>query len=265
MLKKLMIALTICAVTCGMLSVFAPAEETPPAEAFCEETVDQKEESEKDEKTEKAEEPEESEKIEESEKAEEPEEPEGPGETEEPEKPEDPEETEEPEEPEEPEETEEPEEPEQSEEPEEPEESEEDPLADAEMLLQTETEADDSVKVTVSTQNLTWDIQRNVVKRVKLVWNTSRHDYDEVEDGKEINYCVTDDETKMITFTNESEFSICWETEYSGSLFSISSASGMLEAGESGSIGVTILTDNLDEYVEGTVDLGSLKLLFVKE
>ena len=66
MLKKLMIALTICAVTCGMLSVFAPAEETPPAEAFCEETVDQKEESEKGEKTEKAEEPEESEKIEES-------------------------------------------------------------------------------------------------------------------------------------------------------------------------------------------------------
>lgn len=131
--------------------------------------------------------------------------------------------------------------------------------------LTENTVRDDSVKVTVSTQNLTWDIQRNVVKRVKLVWNTSRHDYDEVEDGEEINYCVTDDETKMIAFTNESEFSICWETEYSGSLFSISSASGMLEAGESGSIGVTILTDNLDEYVEGTVDLGSLKLLFVKE
>ena len=39
----------------------------------------------------------------------------------------------------------------------------------------------------------------------------------------------------------------------------------MLEAGESGSIGVTILTDNLDEYVEGTVDLGSMKLVFVKK
>ncbi len=105
---------------------------------------------------------------------------------------------------------------------------------------------DENAKLSLTHENLTWDIQCIISRDIKRVWNTSAHRYDEIDLGEKISYIVADGSARGIGITNTGSVCAKWNASCTNPLFQISPASGILDAGENKTIEVMIQTSMLD-------------------